>query len=121
MVALMLMSLSWQAAQAQIVITMEDVPGRAAPTVFPHADDHDATHTLIQAQDIRLSTTAAGMTIEIPQNLSIETTEILDITGRHLAQAQGTYQRATLRSSQHQIAIIRWHTNQGLIVRKVRL
>lgn len=120
MVALMLVGLSWQGAQAQIIISMEDVPGRAAPTVFPHADDNDAIQTLIQADDIRLSTTAEGMTIEIPQNLSIETTEILDINGRRLAQAQGTYRRATLRSSQHQVAIIRWHTSQGMIVRKVR-
>jgi len=121
MVVLMLAGLGWQGAQAQIIITMEDVPGRAAPTTFPHADDNGAIHTLVQAEDIRLSTTTEGMTIEIPQNLIIETTEILDLNGRRLAQAKGTYQRASLSSAQHQVAIIRWQTNQGLIVRKVRL
>jgi hypothetical protein len=118
---LMLTGLSWQGAQAQVIITMEDVPGKAAPTTPLDSEAIVPQHTLIQAPDIRLSSTAAGLVIEMPQEVIVEETEVLDITGRRLAVAVGDYQQATLRSTESRIALIRWRTKQGVIVRKVRL
>jgi hypothetical protein len=123
-ICLMFLGLTWQGAQAQVVIIMEDIPGLiVAPDSLPTPpqDSSQATGLVAIQPPIEVHTTPTGLDLVIPTGMTIYETEILDFSGRRLAQQPGHYQQATLRSSSpQQVAIIRWHTSQGLMVRKVR-
>lgn len=109
--------------QAQVIIVMEDVPGLVAPgDTVDGQQNPPSSGDLVQAEPgITVATQADGLSLRVPEQLTIYATEVLDLRGRVLTRVAGQYTRATLRSETPMLAIIRWHTSQGLIVRKVRL